>query len=150
MTNNPTCKQDLQVHAARLRELAEDRQYSYSDAVKVGSRKAAKLFLRNAAALLAGAEALDALPLAQEQAAKVWGLVCERDDLKAALEAKREAVEVAKAALRPFAEAHKLSQLPREEYFALPTDKQEQLPHLLSIYELCEQAHAALARLEGE
>jgi len=120
---------------ARLREMIDGEQYQES-----GDR----------AALRAGAEALEKLPLAQEQAAKVWGLACERDELKLSRDKALEAVEVAKAALRPFAEAHKLSQLPREEYFALPTDKQEQLPHLLSIYELCEQAHAALSRLEGE
>jgi hypothetical protein len=140
MTNNPTCKQDLTVHAERLREMAEDRQYSYSDAVKVGSRKAAKLFLRNAAALLAGAEALEALPLARSQAAKVWGLVCERDDLKAALEAKREAVEVAKAAL---VEAHEGA----ARQLAEPRSHDDDQWALTAIATTCE---AALARLEGK
>jgi hypothetical protein len=116
--------------------MAEGRQYSYSDAVKVGSRKAAKAFLRDAAALLAGAEALDALPLAQEQAAKVWGLVCERDDLKAALEAKREAVKVAKAAL--------------SEIVGLSASAAYLPPHQPTATKAIETARAALARLEGK
>jgi len=90
--NNPTCKESLQVHAARLREMIEDLACFGLDA-------------DGAAALLAGAEALEALPLAQEQAAKVWGLACERDELKVSRDKALEAVEVAKAALRDLVRA---------------------------------------------
>jgi hypothetical protein len=69
---------------ARLREMIDGEQYQES-----GDR----------AALRAGAEALEKLPLAQEQAAKVWGLACERDELKLSRDKALEAVEVAKAAL---------------------------------------------------
>jgi hypothetical protein len=72
MTNNPTCKQDLQVHAARLREMVETKKIvsgQYQQRwVEQGFHPENSLFLAEVArhqaeiaALLAGAEALEAV-----------------------------------------------------------------------------------------
>lgn len=104
MTNNE--------HTARLREMAEAKQSQAAEWHEQSTSRSPWSGLtpqqcdeealrceQEAAAMLAGAEALEKLPLAQEQAAKVWGLACERDELKASRAKALEAVEVAKAAL---------------------------------------------------
>lgn len=103
--------------AARLREMAEASKRSAETSRYHEKHCRADMFLAsaeshrvdaenyeaNVVALLAGAEALEAVPLAQEQAATVWGLACERDELRAARDKRLEAVRGAKVLLKTIA-----------------------------------------------
>ena len=141
MPNKPTSKQDLIVHAARLREIAEAIRAEV-DALRPLCDPSALFDCeeRDAAALLAGAEAItevDQLQSLLETARQGMR------ELGAALEAEREAVEVAKAAL--VAEAWKIGN-------GTPTMDGKSFYRILSNdqHAVATAYKAALARLEGE
>jgi len=144
-------------HAARLREIAayyNGIAASWVPSYDTKAQKELAVFSDRAVALLAGAEALERQ---QRDLDAIKAADAALNDLTVTLAAEREKVEVAKAALRPFAESYRGTMDEANEALQvggyLPVDQPE-----ISItswasedikWSDLERANAALARLEG-